>query len=214
MADLVFVVLFAIQLGTSLGCSCYPGSLQRFKCKKDVHNIFSAEIKYIKSEEEPTQGWMYGYAGYGAAGNPWNNGRQVTANVTRVFKGDGVAVGDSVEISSMMMGSMCGVGSSLNPGRTFYLSSGARVPDVFRINMCDTLYLAGMDRSNDHLEWILENHDCECDVWRCKLTEGKHVFRGFCGDDNAWCERDEEDVCRWIGASSIRSCKQYSQWDW
>merc|ERR1719282_805237 len=113
-----------------------------------------------------------------------------------------------------MMGSMCGVGGSLNPGRTFYLSSGTPAPKVYDIGLCDPLYGAGMYRSNEALEELLEKHDCECDIWRCKLREGKHVFRGFCGDDNAWCGRDEKEVCRWNGADSIESCKKSAWWDY
>eukprot|EP00116_Pleurobrachia_bachei_P008722 sb/3468984/ len=218
MVNLIVLVLLSIQLGTSLGCSCLPGSLQRFKCKPDVHNIFRVEIKNITSEEDPTEGWSpfaYEAGEYDnrVTQSPWNNKREVSANVTKVFKGDGVEVGDYIKISSTMMGSLCGVGGSLKPGRTFYLSSGTPVPRVFSIGLCDTLYSASYRSNAEAVERILEKHDCECDIFRCKLRDGKRVFRGFCGDENAWCARDERDVCRWNDAESIQSCKR-SPWDW
>ena len=128
--------------------------------------------------------------------------RDVGATITRVFKGNS-RVGQQVVLTSPLMGSLCGIGYSLNPGKSYVLS--APDPNVpISVGLCGFFFPA----NDDKVVQVIENVDCSCQLKQCKLRfrGSRKLLRGSCADLSAYCSRDETGSCRWKGVDSIDCC--------
>ena len=213
---LMTVIFLLLLIPHEDACSCFPFRTSKMFCSSKLVNVIEVKLTHIiehipsstspsnqeNFSREPREMTPAPASGYDDYYSRLGGRRDVGATITRVFKGNS-RVGQEVVLTSPLMGSLCGIGYSLNPGNSYILS--APDPTVpISVGLCGFFFQA----DDAEAVQVIENVDCSCQPKECKLRikGSRKVFRGSCADPSAYCSRDEAGSCRWKGVDSIDCC--------